>query len=177
MYLIGMQTNEKEKIGRHRLFFHFICFALVCFYHKPVFAACVGLGCSCSVATTAAAFGNYNPTSVTAIATTGNVAVTCSALVVFSASYVISMNAGNSGSFTTRFMNFTGNHLDYNLYTQSAHTTVWGDGTGGTVTVSDSYTAVGLSQTRNYTVYGLLPALQALRAGNYTDTITVTVTY
>lgn len=157
---------------------HCFIFMLVSgFYSQTIYAACGGLGCSCSVGTTAVAFGNYNPISATPVTANGNVAVTCSALVIFTASYVISMNAGNSGSFATRFMNLTGNHLNYNLYTTVARTIIWGNGTAGTGTVSDSYTAIGLSETRNYTVFGLLPALQALPAGTYTDTITVTVTY
>ena len=148
-----------------------------CFFSQAVYAACGGLGCSCSVGTTAVAFGNYNPISATPVTANGNVAVTCSALVIFNASYVISMNAGNSGTLPGRFMNLTGNHLNYNLYTTVARTVVWGNGTAGTGTISDSYTAIGLSETRNYTVFGLLPALQALPIGLYTDSVTVTVTY
>lgn len=179
MLLIRFFSRLKEKLNQGWFFLYFIFFSIYFFYSLPVYAACSGLGCACAVspAPTAVAFGNYNPTSGTPVSTTGNVAVTCSALVIFTASYVISLSAGNSGSFATRFMNLAGNHLDYNLYTQVGHTTIWGDGTAGTVTVSDSYTAIGLSQTRNYTVFGLLPALQPLPVGTYTDTITITVTY
>jgi|GEM_PF-2632030 len=49
-----------------------------------------------------------------------------------------------------------GVHLNYSLYTTAADTTVWGDGTAGTGTVSDSYTAIGLSETKTYNVFGLL---------------------
>ncbi len=87
------------------------------------------------------------------------------------------MNAGNSGSFATRFMNLVGNHLNYNLYTQVGHTTIWGNGTAGTGTVSDNYLLILGPNARNYTIYGLLPALQTVPAGAYTDAITVTVTY
>lgn len=147
------------------------------FYSYSVYAACAGLGCSCSVGTTAVAFGNYNPVIATADTANGNVAVTCSALVIFSASYVISMAKGNSATYTPRFMNLLGVHLNYNLYTTAGFTSIWGDTTGGTVTVSDSYTAIGLSETRNYTVFGQIPALQAVGVGTYTDTVLVTVTY
>lgn len=179
MLLIRFCNRVKRKSVQYWISFYFIFFSIYFFYNIPVFAACAGLGCSCAVspAPTTVAFGNYDPTSGAAKSTTGNIAVTCSALVLFTVSYVISLNAGNSGSFTTRFMNLTGNHLNYNLFTQAGHTTIWGNGTAGTSTVSDSYTAIGLSETRNYTVYGLLPALQAVPAGVYTDTITVTVTY
>lgn len=148
------------------------------FYSQAVFATCTGAGCSCTAGpNTAVAFGNYNPISATATTTTGTIAVTCSASVTFSAAYVISMNAGNSGSFTTRYMALSSVHLNYNLYTTAANASVWGDGTAGTSTVSDSYTSTGLSATKDYTVYGLLPALQTVGVGSYTDTVTVTVTY
>ncbi|MDQ8038782.1 MAG: spore coat U domain-containing protein [Rickettsiella sp.] len=169
----------EKKPSLRRLFFYIFFCTIYFSYSLPVYAACSGLGCACAVspAPTAVAFGNYNPISGTATTANGNIAVTCSALVIYSASYVISLNAGNSGSFATRFMNLSGNHLNYNLYTTTARTTIWGDGTAGTSTINDSYTSIGLSTTRNYTVYGLLPALQALPVGTYTDTITVTVTY
>ncbi len=147
------------------------------FYSYPLYAACSGLGCSCTVATTAVAFGTYNPVIPTADTANGNVAVTCSALVLFTASYVISMAKGNSSTYTPRFMNLAGVHLNYNLYTTAGFASIWGDATGGTVTVSDSYTAIGLSELRNYTVFGQIPALQAVGVGTYTDTVLVTVTY
>ena len=43
-----------------------------------------------------------------------------------------------------------------------------------TVTVSAHVASNG---TQNNTVYGRIPALQGVRPGAYTDTITVTVTY
>ncbi len=62
--------------------------------------------------------------------------------------------------------------LNYNLYTNSSHTIVWGDGTGVTVTVS------GNAATASHTVYGRIAGSQnAARLGAYTDSITVTVTF
>ena len=145
------------------------------FYSPAVYATCAGLGCSCSVGTTAVAFGTYVPT--TQKTANGNVAVTCSALVIFTVSYVISMAKGNSATYTPRFMNLLGVHLNYNLYTTAGFTSIWGDTTGGTVTVSDSYTSIGLSTTRNYTVFGQVPASQFVNPGTYTDAVLVTVTY
>lgn len=156
---------------------YFIFMLMYCFYSQTASAACMGLGCSCSVGTTAVAFGNYNPTSGAAKTANGNVAVTCSALVIFTVSYVISLSKGASATYTPRFMNLSGVHLNYNLYTTAGFTSIWGDATGGTVTVSDSYTAIGLSDLRNYTVFGRIPALQTVGVGTYTDSVTVTVTY
>lgn len=61
--------------------------------------------------------------------------------------------------------------VGYNLYTSSAYTTAWGDGTGGSSTVAGT----GLAQST--TVFGRVPAQTTPQAGTYTDTIIVTVTY
>jgi hypothetical protein len=66
-----------------------------------------------------------------------------------------------------------GPYISYNLYTTSAHSTIWGDGTGGSITVTGSDTTT----TKNYTIYGQLPTPQGVTPNTYTDTITVTVTY
>lgn len=157
---------------------YFIGVCIYCFYSQAAYAVCSGLGCTCSVGTTAVAFGNYNPTSGTAKTANGNVAVTCTALVLFTVSYVISLSKGASTTYTPRFMNLLGVHLNYNLYTTAAFTSIWGDATGGTATISDGYTAIVIGPvTRNYTVFGQVPALQTVGVGTYTDSITVTVTY
>lgn len=162
-----------KQIKRH--WFYLVIFFMCNFYSYAAHATCAGLGCSCSVGTTAVAFGTYVPTAQKTA--NGNVAVTCSALVIFTVSYVISMAKGNSATYTPRFMNMAGVHLNYNLYTTAGFTSIWGDTTGGTVTVSDSYTSIGLSTTRNYTVFGRIPISQFVNTGTYTDAVLVTVTY
>ena len=64
--------------------------------------------------------------------------------------------------------------MDYNLFTDAAHLTIWGDGTPGTILVA------GIAPNNTnviHTVYGRIPGNQNLFAGAYTDTITVTITY
>jgi spore coat protein U domain-containing protein, fimbrial subunit CupE1/2/3/6 len=170
-----MLLNRMNRAWLRYLFF----IGIYSFYSQAAFATCSGLGCSCIAGpNTAVAFGHYNPISATATTATGNVQVTCAALGIFTVAYVISMNAGNSGSFRARFMKLGSMHLNYNLYTTAAHTTIWGNGTGGTGRVRDSYTAEVIGPVRkNYTVFGLLPALQAVGVGTYSDTVIVTVTY
>ena len=68
-------------------------------------------------------------------------------------------------------------HLSYNLYTTAGHSAVWGDGSGSTTTVSDSYTLALIPQTRHYTVFGQIPASQNVSAGGYLDVVVVTVVY
>ncbi|MDR3501928.1 MAG: spore coat U domain-containing protein [Legionella sp.] len=142
-------------------------------------ASCIGINCTCTTTANTVAFGSYNPVSGTALTATGNVAVTCSALVAgLNVSYVIALNAGQNGSFSARKMAMGSSLLQYNLYTSSTYTSVWGDGASGTSTVSDSYLLSLLSVTRNYAVYGSMPVSQNVVPGtSYADTITVTVTY
>ena len=56
-------------------------------------------------------------------------------------------------------------------YADSGHTLIWGDGTAGTSLVNGS----GLFTS--FSVYGLVPALQLVHVGNYTDNLVVTVTF
>ena len=124
----------------------------------------------CGVSATPVAFGTYPPFSGTPTDSTGTVTVTC----LGSATISIALSTGGSGSYATRYMNNGAVHLLYQLYSNAGRTTVWGNGTGGTVTVSDTLTGFA---SRNYTVYGRIPALQGVNPGAYADTITVTVSY
>ncbi|CDZ78960.1 putative secreted protein [Legionella massiliensis] len=141
-------------------------------------ATCIGVGCSCTVTSTPVAFASYNPTSATATTGTGTVTVTCTALVAnLNVAYQIALSAGSNGTFSARKMISGSTLLQYNLYTDSGYTTVWGDGSSGTSVVNDSYTLLLLAVIRNYPVYGKIPGSQVAGAGVYNDTITVTVTY
>ncbi len=138
---------------------------------------------TCTVAATTHAFGAYdtiNPTSGTS-----SITVTCShsANPAVTFSYAIALSSG-PGSYASRQMTGTGDILTYNLYTTLAHTTIWGDGSAGTLTVADSFTVAagsGRSGFKVDTVYGLITGPQNVRPGNYSTPvgtpITVTVTY
>lgn len=147
-------------------------------------AACTGVGLfSCSATVTVPlplAFGNYDPSSLTPKdnTTTINVVGTVTGLgILVTLSYSIGLSAGTGGSIANRQLTGpSSTPLGYNLYTSSAHTTVWGTGT-----VTDSYSALasvgGNSVSRSYTVYGRIPIGQYVAPGSYSNTITVTVTY
>jgi spore coat protein U-like protein len=133
---------------------------------------------SCNVASSSVAFGNYNPTSLTALDGTGTVTVSCSVILAgLLASWTISLSTGTSGTYSPRRMANGAAVLAYNLYTTAARTSVWGDGNGGTSVVSDSRTLIVGNNTTQYTMYGRIPTLQDVRAGAYSDTITVAIDY
>jgi len=109
---------------------------------------------------------------------TGNVHVLCAVLLVsIGAQTNISLNTGGSGSFASRKMSSGVNLLNYNLYKAVSHTTVWGDGTGGTGIFTDNALIEVLGTSIDHAIYGSIPAGQYVAAGSYTDTITVTVEY
>jgi len=123
---------------------------------------------TCIAAATTVAFGTV---AFAAVNSSGTVSVICNG----TASFTVTLSTGGSGSFSPRKMSSGANKLNYNLYKDSAHTQIWGDGTGGTVTNASSLGASG--GTKSFTAFGQVPA-QALPApGSYTDTITVTVSY
>ncbi|HYM35068.1 MAG TPA: spore coat protein U domain-containing protein, partial [Steroidobacteraceae bacterium] len=72
------------------------------------------------------------------------------------------------------------NTLQYNLFTTSGFTTIFGDGTGGTGTSAGTGNGVAVASAQTVTIYGSLPdnaTNQNAVLGSYSDKITVTVTY
>ena len=86
----------------------------------------------------------------------------------------IGLNAGTGTGATVAVRKLTsgGATVNYSLYTDGGHTTVWGN-TVSTDTVADT----GDGTSKKYTVFGLVPTQTTPAPGTYTDTVTVTVTY
>jgi len=117
----------------------------------------------CSVATTPVTFGEVGLTNVNG---NGSIAVTCT---VFSP-FAVALDGGTTADINDRKMdNGLGDTIDYQLYTDAANTTVWGDGTVGS-------TVSGVGPTQTLTVYGATSSGPEA-AGAYSDSVTVTVTY
>jgi spore coat protein U-like protein len=131
---------------------------------------------NCTVGATNVAFPNYTPTAGAQTAN-GTVSVSCTK----STAFTVSLNKGTTagGTIAQRLMSDgAGDALQYNLYTTSGLATVWGDGTGTSVTQGG--TGAGMASPVALTVYGNLPdsaANQAVPPAAYTDTVTVSVAY
>lgn len=125
------------------------------------------------VTTVAVAFGAYDERFPSPANATGQVRLTCDTGVA----YQVFLDAGthSGGSFSPRAMADDGGlyQLQYNLFTDSNRTVVWGDGTGSTETIS------GVAQGAQdiLQVYGRVFALQPVGVGAYSDTVMVTVEY
>lgn len=136
---------------------------------RPALAAVLllltGLGhAACGLSVQGVAFGSYDPFSPANLDSAGNLAVSCDV------PYTLTLSSGQ-GSYTGRLMQNLSDTLAYNLYLDPARTTVWGDGSGGSSSVS---AAAG---DRNHPVYGRIPARQNVSVGSYSDTIIVTLSF
>ncbi len=87
----------------------------------------------------------------------------------------ISIGPGGSGDQLARELLFGAIPLAYNLFTDSGFGTIWGDGGGGTGTVTIA--GLGMATIGNTIVYGRIPlaAAQVAVTGIYTDTVLVTI--
>ncbi|MGH8599438.1 MAG: spore coat protein U domain-containing protein, partial [Burkholderiales bacterium] len=95
-------------------------------------------------------------------------------------SYTLALSAGNSNAFLPRQMTSgTTNRLNYNLYTNASRSRVWGNGGGGTRTVSGKIKLTPGKPTRskNRSIYGQVPAGQDAATGNYSDMLIMTMTF
>jgi spore coat protein U-like protein len=130
---------------------------------------------ACTVGATAMNFGTINPFSSSNTDVNGTITISCDVLSPL-ISYTLTLSAGGDNSYNPRHMLSGANTLNYNLFTTTARTTIWGDGTAGTSTVSALGVACVLLPCTQ-TVYGRVPGSQTtVHVGAYTATITATLT-
>jgi spore coat protein U-like protein len=159
-------------------------------------AVCLGLPPTASVAATAT-------TQITVSATVSNVCSVTAATLGFgaydglianattplavSASLTYACNKGTAPNIgldtglygpnatgTTRAMKAgTANYLSYELYSNSGHTSLWGNTSPSWVSPG----AVPSHASQTVTIYGQIPAGQDAVTGNYGDTITATINF
>jgi spore coat protein U-like protein len=124
----------------------------------------------CEVTATDLAFGTYTAQGGTPLQGTTPVRATCTP----GTTYHIGLDQGQSPGATVnqRKMVSGAQALNYQLYSDSARSTIWGNTTG-----TDTVTGVGTGIAQDHTVFGAVPAAQVVPAGDYGDTITVRVYY
>mgnify|MGYP003579933320 CR=1 FL=1 len=127
---------------------------------------------NCTVSTSDVAFGAVNTLSGSNVDRTGRISLTCTNGPGWSAPAGI--GSGSGASFASRRMSSGANLLTYNLFTDAARSSVWGDGTGSTADIDGTGTGV----VQNVAIYGRVGSGQTtVPAGSYADTLAVTVTF
>jgi spore coat protein U-like protein len=132
----------------------------------PPFTVTMTITASCAVVSTQTMTFS-NPGALTAsVDATSNLVVQCTN----TTPYNVSLNAGTGtgATFAARLMSNGATTVTYSLYTDLAHTTVWG---------TNNVSQTGNGQNQSLTIYGHVPPQNAPAPGTYTDSITVTVTY
>lgn len=144
------------------------CFKL--FFITLLLYSATGFALTCSVTTTPMSFGSYDVFSATPNDTSSTVTVTCD----ISAPFTLTMNAGTTAGATisNRRLAYNTQILNYNIFTDASRTTTWGDGVTGA-----SVSGTGVPGGTAVIAYASLNARQNVTAGNYSDNVTVTVTY
>jgi spore coat protein U-like protein len=127
---------------------------------------------ACTVSSTGVAFSPYDVFATTANTGNGTITYNCGNK---DKNVEIDLSAGSSGSFVNRTLTQGTNTLTYNLYTDAAFGTVWGDTSGGTGVYTKANPPNALDV--NVPVYGRIPAQQDAPAGAYTDTIVATINF
>jgi spore coat protein U-like protein len=144
---------------------------------------------SCSVpAGVSLNFGTYDDSSAAATNVSASFSVNCCRMgapnpTVGNVTITIGTSA-HSGQINTRQMKNSANAdlMSYQLYFTSYGGTVWGDGvTGGSaftqnVSVNKTCAAGGQAIVVGSAIFGSVFAQQAVSAGNYADTLTISIT-
>lgn len=140
------------------------------------FAVSATVNPKCVVSAADLSFGTTYVPGSGDVSATSNISVNCTK----STGFTVKLDAGGAADYASRVMIAGPESLAYQLYTDSNHTTIWGDGSSSTGAVSGTGLGMGAVQVVDATVYGVIPdsALnQSVAPGAYSDTVTVTVTY
>jgi spore coat protein U-like protein len=137
----------------------------------------------CTVSAVGVNFGVYDPYLTTPDDSVGEITVTCTHLSgpAIDVRYTVTLSTGGGGSFAPRRLRAGPALLGYNLWSDSARSSIWGNGSGGTVIVTGLLKVgpgVGNGvRTAVHPIYGRIPALQDAAEGEYLDSIVATLTY
>jgi spore coat protein U-like protein len=114
---------------------------------------------------------NFGPYTSAQLDGTTTLNATCSS----ATPYNIGLDQGTSSGATinARAMSGPGSQLlSYSLFRDAAHTLNWGNTIG-----TDTVASTGTGASQSFSVFGRIPAAQFVGAGEYSDTITVTLTF
>jgi spore coat protein U-like protein len=133
----------------------------------------------CVIETRPLSFGNYDPLSSSAVAAQGQVIYTCGVKDLSDTQGVknirIEFSRGSSNSYATRRMTSGDDALDYNVYLDATHRTIWGDGSDGTDYYFDPHPPNKTPVT--VPAFGQIRGMQDVAVGQYVDSLQVTILF
>jgi len=129
---------------------------------------------TCNVSSGSIAFGVYNPASPSNRDTTGSVTITCDKNFTVTMSLGVGNGAGATYAGGRRMTRAGGSTtLTYNLYANAGRTQIFGNGTGGSVTLD-----VSGKKSQSQTIWARIPGTQpTVIPGSYADTVIATISY
>lgn len=137
----------------------------------------------CTVSAVGVNFGVYDPYITMPDDSVGEITVICTHLSgpAIEVRYTVTLSTGSGGSYAPRRLRAGPGLLGYNLWSDSGRSSIWGNGSAGTVIVSGALRVgpgVGNGvRTAVHPIYGRIPALQDAAEGDYVDSIVATLTY
>lgn len=135
----------------------------------------LGAGAACQVNAPNLSFGPYDPLSGAGATTSGVIVVSCDSSPPPDVRLQIGPSAVSGGYFPRRMRADSGSDtIAYNFYADPGAGSVWGDGSGGTVTQTRK---VLKNSPWSATVYGMVPAGQDVSVGAYADSVTITIIF
>jgi len=123
---------------------------------------------TCEVTAQDLEFGDYDPIAPGHLDAATTLSLTCTN----GTPYELSMSLGGGETTASRIMYDGAEQLSYVLYRDGARTQLWGVNGG-----VDTLDGAGTGAPVTIDVFGRIPMQQAAPAGDYADTITVTVTW
>jgi len=129
----------------------------------------------CTIETRPLSFGNYEPAANAALDAVAQVIYTCDNQ---AKKIRIEMTTGQSNQFSPYRVMSAGtgmDFLDYNIYLDATHQTIWGQGLYNTDVYYENNPPNGTPVI--VTAYGRIPARQDPAPGQYVDVLTVRVLF
>lgn len=142
-----------------------------------------GAAADCTVTAVGVNFGIYDPYIATPDDSVGEITVTCTHLSgpALEVRYTVTLSTGGGGTYAPRRLRAGTDLLGYNLWSDAGRSSIWGNGSSGTVIVTGLLKVgpgVGNGvRTAVHPIYGRIPALQDAAEGDYLDSIVATLTY
>jgi spore coat protein U-like protein len=126
---------------------------------------------ACTISAASVNFGAYNVFNAAPLDSTGTVTCQCANN---DRDVQVFLSAGQSGSYFPRTMGKGSESLPYNLFTDAARTSIWGDGSGGTVAYFNNRPR---TQVFVLTIYGRIYSGADVSSGSYSDSVVATINF